>query len=84
MALKRAAVRPPLPGRACGPATLFSDPPFPVGWPRESDAAVRICTRYCPVLTRCRTWAMTQPDHPGILAGLTQAERQQAHNEPKR
>jgi hypothetical protein len=66
--------RPPLPGRACGPLPL-GDPEFPVGWERESDAAVRICLTYCPCLAACRAWAMTQPHLTGVVGGMTQAQR---------
>jgi hypothetical protein len=49
---------------------------FPRGWPRESQAAIRLCNTYCPVLSQCRTWALGQPPGPGVLGGLTQRERQ--------
>jgi hypothetical protein len=70
-----AAAVPPLPGRACGPVTLRGQLVFPVGWPVESDAAVRICTTWCPVYARCAQWAITQPDQPGILGGLNAEQR---------
>jgi hypothetical protein len=55
-----------------------NDGEFERGWPRESDAAVRMCTRWCPVLAPCRAWALSQPPGPGVLGGLTQRERQLA------
>jgi hypothetical protein len=49
---------------------------FERGWPRESAAAVRLCTRYCALIGHCRTWALGLPAQPaGILGGLAQAER---------
>lgn len=67
--------RPPLKGRACGPVTMFGDPPYPVGWPAESDAAVRVCLTYCPVQPECAAWALTQPAQPGVLGGMTRRQR---------
>jgi hypothetical protein len=48
---------------------------FARGWPVESPAAVRMCTRYCPVLSQCRAWALAQPSQPGVLGGMTRRER---------
>ncbi len=76
-ALRAASTQPPLPGRACGPQ-MHNDPPYPVGWPSESAAAVRVCTTYCPVYARCATWALTQPHTPGVLGGLTSEQRRRA------
>jgi Transcription factor WhiB len=70
---------------------MFSEPPvrpcqpclpgkgeFPLGWPRESPAAVRLCLAYCPLLDQCRRQVLTLPSQSeGIVAGLTQAERQE-------
>jgi hypothetical protein len=58
--------QPRLPGRS----------QFPRGWPQESPAAVRLCLTYCPLVQQCREAALSAPvQQPGVLAGLTLAER---------
>jgi hypothetical protein len=58
----------------CQPA--LRDGRFPRGWPVESPAAVLLCLAYCPLLAQCRAAALRQPEpQPGVLGGLTQAER---------
>jgi hypothetical protein len=67
--------RVPLP---CQPTT-YPGIEFPRGWPRESEAAVRLCTRYCHLLAQCRAHALGLAEQPpGVLGGMTLRERELA------
>jgi Transcription factor WhiB len=47
--------------------------------------AARAACQACPVLTPCRTWALLLPyAEPGVLGGMTPAERANAHAAARR
>jgi WhiB family redox-sensing transcriptional regulator len=54
---------------------------FPVGTSHEAQAQTRyakkVCGR-CPVLTKCRTWALDTGQEGGIFGGMTERERRRA------
>lgn len=41
-----------------------------------SAAAVAICERHCPVLAKCRAYALSHREPHGIWGGLTEQERE--------
>ncbi|MDG4784333.1 WhiB family transcriptional regulator [Micromonospora sp. WMMD1102] len=64
------------------PACQGADPEifFPEKGPTASAPARAICDR-CPLLARCRSWALDQPtaDLHGVWGGMTQYEREAYH-----
>lgn len=55
---------------------------FPVGssdrYAQQLTEAKAVCAR-CPVITRCREWALARPDEAGVWGGLDEDDRRRIH-----
>ena len=54
---------------------------FPLGGGLVAEAQVTIAKAVCaecPVLVRCRTWALTMGEHAGVWGGMSPDERRAA------
>lgn len=73
-----AVIVPSWDGAACtgtDPALWFGpEDEEPVATAERERKAAEICTP-CPILARCRNWALTFPVHEGVWGGLSEADR---------